>query len=358
MCPLRSAAADKCDCDKLDFVAAKSLNKEGLDRFIQDRTVIAALNDRLVRFIELVHCLEEENESLEHQILELEERLNSRPASSSVSPSLAEPDYSLDAVVERLRRERDDILCHTDELQRELERLMADCEKTVQQKILIQQERKAVAEEVDAVTVGCLALREQVAIYEEQLASMEAQHKTAVEGLLEPAEGTTGAMAAIKFGSPDVAQALDVKKHYCQLAESLQYECGVVCSAAVHSADGKRVEVGGTERSSVNDLPQIKDVSEMKILISELQKELAELEKHNEELEDKVEMKTATYMDEISELERTAEDMQSQEADFKMQMKEQCEDYKELLCEKMARDMEIAAYRGLVEEEEERLCYL
>lgn len=31
---------------------------------------------------------------------------------------------------------------------------------------------------MDAVAAGCLALREQVAIYEEQLANMEAQHKT------------------------------------------------------------------------------------------------------------------------------------------------------------------------------------
>lgn len=31
---------------------------------------------------------------------------------------------------------------------------------------------------VDAVTAQCLALREQVAIYEEQLANMEGQHRT------------------------------------------------------------------------------------------------------------------------------------------------------------------------------------
>jgi len=52
--PLRGAAVDKCDCDKLDFEAAKALNKEGLNRFVQDRNIIAALNDRLVGFIELV----------------------------------------------------------------------------------------------------------------------------------------------------------------------------------------------------------------------------------------------------------------------------------------------------------------
>lgn len=51
---LRAAAVDECDCDKLDFAAARAENKEGLDQFVQDRTVIAALNDRLVRLIELV----------------------------------------------------------------------------------------------------------------------------------------------------------------------------------------------------------------------------------------------------------------------------------------------------------------
>lgn len=45
---------DECDCDKLDFAAAKALNEEGLNQFSQDRTAIAALNDRLVRLIELV----------------------------------------------------------------------------------------------------------------------------------------------------------------------------------------------------------------------------------------------------------------------------------------------------------------
>lgn len=38
--------------------------------------------------------------------------------------------------------------------------------------------------------------------------------------------------------------------------------------------------------------------------------------------------------------------MKHQEADLQVQMKEQCEDSKELFSEKMARDMEVAAYRS------------
>uniref|UniRef100_A0A3B5A305 Desmin-like n=1 Tax=Stegastes partitus TaxID=144197 RepID=A0A3B5A305_9TELE len=181
-----AAAADDCDCDKLDFVAAKALNKEGLHQFVQDRTIIAALNDRLVRLIELAHCFEEENESLEYQIIEQEEKLKSQQANSSVTSTVVVPDYSLDAVVERLRRQRDEILCDIEELQKELECLKEEYAQAAQQKILIHQERQD--QEVDAVTAECLALREQVAIYEEQLANMEAQHKTISELQKELAE--------------------------------------------------------------------------------------------------------------------------------------------------------------------------
>lgn len=349
-----SAATSKCTCDKLDFVAAKSLGKDGLNRFVQDRTLIAALNDRLVKLIEVAHCFEDENESLECQILDLEDRLSRKEASNG-SRTVAVLDSGLDAVVERLREERDLILCDTEKLQKELERLKVDYEKAAQQREVIQQEREYVSEDVDAVTVQCLALREQVAIYEEQLANMEGQHSTVVEGLLEPAEGTTGTVAAIKFGIPDITSALDVKEYYCQLAESLQYESAVSSSAAVGSDDGKLQETTG---SMVKSSPQIKDIGEIKVLIPELEKELAELEKCNEELEAQVEINKAAYTEEIGELEYTIDEMRHQEAELQFQMQVQCEDYRELLNEKMARDMEISAYRSLVEEEELRLCVL
>lgn len=53
-----------------------------------------------------MRCLEEENESLEAQIIEMEERLAARPiAFSSISPDC--PSYSgLEAVIERLHREK------------------------------------------------------------------------------------------------------------------------------------------------------------------------------------------------------------------------------------------------------------
>ncbi|XP_068182515.1 vimentin [Antennarius striatus] len=338
-------AADKRYCENLDFATAKKLNIEGLNCFLQDRIVITSLNDRLVRLIELARCFEEENESLECQIDDLEEKLYRRKASFSNTSAAAEPESGLDAVVENLRRERDEILNDTEELRKELECLMKHCENATHRRTLLQREQQNVAEAVDGVTAGCLALREQVSIYEKQLDNMEAQK--ALESLLEPVEGITGALAAIKYGSPDIAPALDVKEFYCQLAERLKFDCGATSSAVVCNGYRKQLDKEGAVKS--------KDISEMKMMTYKLQKKLAVLEKYNNELEEEFSMRNAAYADEIAELESTIDEMQHQEAKLKVQMKEQCEDYKELLSEKMARDMEIAAYRSLVEEEEERL---
>ncbi|KAK2848919.1 hypothetical protein Q5P01_008753 [Channa striata] len=266
---VRDVAVYKWGGDTLDFAVARSLNKEGMNQFVQDRTTIAALNDRLVRLIELAQCLEMENDTLEYQIVELEEKLNHQQSSTSIATTttVSEPACNLDAVVERLRREKGEIVHDTLELHKELGRLKDKYEKAAQQRIFLQQERQHVAEEVDAVTAECLALREQVSIYEEQLANMEAQDKTAVGRLREPAERTTRAMAAIKFGSPDITAALDVKEYYYQLAESLQYKCGAAASALLPSGAGMKLEARGAAGSTVKDLPKIKNISEIKMLV-------------------------------------------------------------------------------------------
>ncbi|XP_043983810.1 low molecular weight neuronal intermediate filament isoform X3 [Gambusia affinis] len=336
----RCASADKCGCDKIDLVTTKALNKADLDRFVQERTTMAALNDRLVKLIELAHCLEEENGSLECQIADLEENLNGQPASTEITSTAAKPKFSLEAVVEKLRRQRDEIICDTEELKEELECLQKEFEKAAHQRIVVQQGQQDAAEAVDAVTAECLALRDQVAVYKEQLANMETQHKMEVESQLQPDERALAA-AVVRFGSPDITPVWEVKEYHRQLAESLQLEFGALSSG---KSDGKKLEARGTGGSMVKDPTEITDVDEMKTLISELQKELDDLEKSNEELLDEVEF--------------TITEMKQQEVDFKSQMKEQCEEYRELLGQKMARDMEIAAYRTLVEEEEVRLCSL
>ncbi|KAK2838795.1 hypothetical protein Q7C36_013609 [Tachysurus vachellii] len=344
------------DCPEPDFSAARALNRESLMRFSQERSIIAALNDRLAVLIDMVRCLEEENESLEAQIVEMEGRLAARPiASSSSSPDC--PSYSsLEAVIERLRREKDEILCHKEDLKKNLHHIKIKYEEVVEQRTQLQLERKDVAVEVDSVTADCLALREQATIYEEQLATMEQQHELSIESLCEPAaEDRDDPTVSLQFPSIDLTPAITViNDYYCQLAESLQFE-----SRAVEIARGqeKRRNLEKLTGGKVKDNSEVMDVNGLKELIAKLQKELADLEACGEELEAETEAKKEAHLLEIEELETCICQLEKEEADLQAQMKEQMGDYEDLLNEKMALDIEIEAYRVLVEMEEERLCY-
>ncbi|XP_077104167.1 desmin [Siphateles boraxobius] len=354
----RSAARGRVsvsECPELDFAAARALNKEGVARFVSERSVIAALNDRLAGLINVVRSLEEENESLEAEIIELEERLESEQITTVSISSPA--DYSLEAVMERLRKEKEEILCNTEELKGELWRLQMKYDQVVEHKTLILQEREDVSLEVDVITTDCLAFREQVAIYEEQLAALERQHQTRLEKLCEPRPLDEGSPAvSLQFPAFDITPAImDIKEYYSELAESLTFESASAIDAA---GKGKEEQLAKLTGGKVKDISKETDVNVLKNLIADLQKEVAELEKREDELEAEIEAKKAKYLEEIEELENYICQLEEEEADLQFQMKDQSGDYEELLNQKMNLDIEIAAYRGLVEEEVERLSCL
>ncbi|XP_073677245.1 desmin [Garra rufa] len=349
------------ECPELDFAAARALNREGVARFVHERSVIAVLNDRLAGLIDVVRCLEEENESLEAEIIELGERLDSEQISTTAVSISAPVDYSLEAVMEMLRKEKEEILCNTEELKGELRRLQMKYDQVVEHKRLIQQEREDVSVEVDAITTDCLALREQVAIYEEQLAAMERQHETRLEKLCEPTTLDEGSpTVSLQFPSFDITPAImDIKEYYGTLVESLKFEFRASSAAAIDAAGKEKEEqLAKLTGGKVKDVSKETDVNVLKNLIAELQKEVAELEKRGDELEAEIETRKVKYLEEIEELENYICQLEEEEANLQFQMKDQSRDYEELLNQKMKLDIEIAAYRGLVEEEEERLSCL
>ncbi|CAB1337418.1 unnamed protein product [Coregonus sp. 'balchen'] len=138
-------------------------------------------------------CFEEDNDSLEAQICELEERLAGQQTTSTSDFIEYQTDKPLCV--------QDQSLCDVEELRRELDYLQEQYEETVQQRTLIQLER----EDVDVVTADCLALREQVKFYQEQLAHIEAQHETTVQNMVVPVEGPAAAgREVLEFYNPDI----------------------------------------------------------------------------------------------------------------------------------------------------------
>ncbi|TSQ81035.1 Glial fibrillary acidic protein [Bagarius yarrelli] len=340
--PSSVSGVSMMDCPEPDFSAARAVNRESLMRFSQERSIIAALNDRLAVLIDM--------------IIEMEERLTAKPNAFSSAGVDCPSDSSLEAVIERLRREKEDILCHTEELKKTLRDINIKYDKVVEQRTHCQLEREDVSKEVNAMTADCLALREQVTIYEEQLSAMEQQHESRIESLGESvAEDQEDPSVSLKFPSIDLTSAITlIKDFYCQLADSLQFQPGAVAIAR-REEKGRNLEK--RTGAKIKDNSELMDVNGLKELIAKLGKELAELEACGEELEAEIEEKKEAHLLELEELESCICRLKKEEADLQAQMKEQMGDYDDLLNEKMTRDIEIEAYRALVEVEEERLCY-
>ncbi|XP_041111846.1 alpha-internexin-like [Polyodon spathula] len=286
---------------------------------------------------------------LEAEILELEGRLESHTSPSSTGQR--ENIFDLSAVVERLRKEKEEILSDIDARQKQLLILQEKFGHTSEQRALLELQRGEIAPEVDAVTAECLALQEQVGIYEEQLELMQEEHEQRVEILVAPSDSAP--LVSLVFSTPDVTPTvLDIKEYYRELAEKLQFQSE---PAAITWDEETKKPKAATELGVKGR--HVSDVGDLKKLIAELEKELEALWQCGEALEREIEDKEVLHEEEIAYLEDCTAELQESHKVLQQEIKKQADDYEELLNEKMALDIEIAAYRGLVEEEVERLCY-